>query len=57
MTDADDSIPVILVTVAELTRLRRIEGCARYLVNSNAWVGDTDGIEAYLTELQELLNV
>jgi hypothetical protein len=40
----------------EIERLRGIEDCARYLVNSDAWVGDTDGIEANLDRLKELLN-
>lgn len=40
----------------DIERLLRVEQCARYLISSNAWVGDTDGIEANLTELNRLLN-
>ena len=42
---------------SELKRLHRMEQCVWYLINSNAWIGDTDGIEANLTELKELLVV
>jgi len=49
---------LMLAAADELERLHNIEHCARYLVNSNAWVGDTEGIKAnlYLATLKELLN-
>jgi hypothetical protein len=53
--DELDGTACILCTMAEVNRLRRIEAAARYLRNSNAWVGDTDDINAMLAELDAAL--
>lgn len=45
-----------LIPLSEVERLRAVERAARYLRNSDAWVGDTDGIEANLMMLDEALN-